>query len=298
MRRSTWVRGEQPVATFVVPISAAATVGASMLDEPFTGDECLALIAKAEMGLAPDRPSHEADRAAVIGKDQAVVAAVLAQGRGGTRHRKLRRQLIEYAIPVLWFLLSTGEITVRFARMNDTFGAPPDVQELTQMGIKDQEELVLDMVSAGMKVFEKSVFDDKGWDPDKGAALTTYFVNACIRQLTPLFRHWRRLHRRDESYGIEPAAGSKTEAVGIAVGDSCYSDRTEHVLEAIDRADIQQVLLYVAQGYSRPEAARMSGLTPRAVREYFDRHRTRLWQAGQAPVIDSDDKPEGGQARG
>ena len=145
-------------------------------------------------GAARRRPAGELDaverermRAERRRFDQLLVEAVLEEGIGGPRHRALEDQLIRYAVRVLRHLLANGQLVSKATRL----GRPPvPADAWLDFTDDDRQEFAQDMVATALPGFTRAVFEQRRWTPDRGASLTTYFVNACILQFARLQARW------------------------------------------------------------------------------------------------------------
>ena len=246
------------------------------------------LVAKTEAALAPGVPLSR-EPAAQLHADRRLVTAIVAEGLKGRLHRETELALFEYALPVLKYLIMTGEIASRCRRL----GRPVDsyLATLYELTEDERESLAIDMIADAIPVFNRRVFEDRHWSPNGGATLTTYFVNACIGQFSSLYRRWCRLHRRDVPFGLEPEVNGAS-AFGNPEVQALVSDEVAHVLKEIPDDRLKQVLVLRAMGYSHAMASELAGLTSKAAEGRLTRLRQRIKEK-ERPVSKKDVPGEG-----
>src|SRR5262249_54054492 len=149
------------------------------------------------------------------------------EGLDGPRHRKLLRELIGYAVPVLRQLLRDGRI---FAKCRRLHRPAPDSDAWLDFTEAEREEFARDMVADGMPVFNRAVFEQRRWSPARGASLRTYLVNACVLQFPALYRRWL-----DQRRAIRPAGLDVIDPNGDPMPDPAAAvivrDEVSRVLE-------------------------------------------------------------------
>lgn len=236
------------------------------------------LVDKAEAVLAATDPVGEADAAERRRGDQLLVEAILKEGLGGKRHYQLEDALIRYAVPVLKHLMQTGEIVPKCAELERPIG---DADGLRELSAHDRDELVRDVIAEAMLGFAKAVFEERRWSPDGGASLKTYFVNACLRQFSTLYRKWWSNYRRIRPEGLEIDLSARASADPASVVSA--TDEVVRLLRKTDDRQTQEVLLRRGLGDSAQNAASKAGLSSKAAEGRVARLREKLRKGTQPP---------------
>lgn len=261
-------------------------------DEALGGPENLIEAAETETGSdSPDPVPGPADleqqRAQQRRADHLMVEAVIEQGLGGARHQFLEEQLIRYAVPVLRYLLASGKIVSKATQLR----RPPALKEAwLDFAEDDHSEFANEMVASALPGFTRAVFKDRRWNPNKGASLKTYFVNACILQFARLQHQWLEQRQAVRPAGLEFAPDGFPSAPDPA-GTVIAQDEAARILSAISDEALLEVLVLRAAGWTAAEAAREAGLTVKAAEARLARLRRRLRADGQ----DHEHPPAGSQ---
>ncbi|MEV5754957.1 hypothetical protein AB0L00_44790 [Actinoallomurus sp. NPDC052308] len=254
--------------------------------------EAATLIDQAEAELAPDVPPDECDLESRLAVDQLLVEAVLEQGLNGSRHQRLNAELIRYAVPVLRYLLRTGQIVAKCVKLRRWYG---DADALPELSDADHDDLAQQMVADALPVFTTAVFVERRWSPARGASLKTYFVNACALQFPTLYRRWLRDRSTVRPIGlvIDPdrPGGAVDPAVQVAM-----ADEVERLLGEIKDQQVREVLVLRAAGFSASQAAEAVGLTPKAAEGRTARVRKQISRRSERPpAADDDERRERGR---
>jgi hypothetical protein len=249
--------------------------------------------AESALGLAlgTDAGEREQLRAARLHADSLMVEAVLEQGLGGTRHRALEDALITYAVPVLQYLLSNGKLVSKATRL----GAPPAPADAwLDFTEDDRKEFAQEMVATALPGFTRAVFEKRRWTPDRGAALKTYFVNACILQFARLQGQWLAHRKAIRPVGLEidPDAFAPAPDPAVTVA---LQDEVDRVLSRITDNQLRQVIVLRGAGWSAEDAAQQAGLTPKAAEGRLARLRKNLKDERAATEPHATRQPEGGR---
>ncbi|MGH3381805.1 MAG: hypothetical protein ACRDP6_44470 [Actinoallomurus sp.] len=217
--------------------------------------------------------------------------AIVAEGLKGRLHRETELALFEYALPVLKYLIMTGEIASRCWRL----GRPVDSHRATifELTEDERESLAIDMIADAIPIFNRRVFEDRHWSSSGGATLTTYFVNACIGQFPSLYRTWCRLHRRDLPIGLELNANYASEFDEPELR-AIIDDEVTRTLEDIPDDKLKQVIVLRAMGYPHTAASELAGLTPKAAEGKLTRLRRHI--RGEERSVSRKDVPGEGEA--
>jgi hypothetical protein len=258
--------------------------------------EAVDLVQTAEAALAPGKVGQSpADAARRLQADLLMVEAVLEEGLGGPRHRKLQEELIRYGVPVLRQLLFDGRIISKCKQLGRPLN---DTQAWLEFTEADRDELARDMVADGEPVFTMAVFRTRTWSADwhdgQAASLKTYFVNACVLQFPALYGKWLR-QRRVSPAGLQVDAGGP-ETVRDISGTVDLNDEVRRLLRSIPDPKVREVLALRAIGYTAAEAARRVGLTEKAAEGRLARMRKALRKKPELGPVTGDGTPamEGG----
>ncbi len=232
------------------------------------------LTREAEQALAPGEPDPGQDDAAGrLRADQLVVEAILEEGIGGARQQVLEEELIRYAVPVLQVLLADGRLISKATRLGRPPGSPGAWLDFTEA---DREEFALDMVADALPVFRRAVFEDRHWSPEYRASLTTYFVNACIRQFARLHARWLKGRQAVKPVGLKFAPDADGPNSPDPANTVVQWDEAGSLLAKMTDAKLLEAVILRAAGYTAADAAREVGLTPKAAERRLARFRESL----------------------
>ncbi len=123
----------------------------------------------------------QADEADLDGlaADRELLRIANAEDFAGEFSEKLTRELVRYALALMVRLIDSGAIFERLRQLLNASGQkfylPP-----RQLTGEEINMLTFDSVQSGLAIFLRNERSGKGWVPDRGASLTTYFVNCCI----------------------------------------------------------------------------------------------------------------------
>lgn len=231
------------------------------------------IAASAEATLTPGATADsEHQRAERLRADQLMVEAILEEGTGGPRHRYLEDELIVYAVPVLRNLLADGRLVSKATKLL----RPPSPADAWVYFTEDERaEFVQEMVATGLPQFNKTVFEDRRWSPQRGASLRTYFVNACILNFARLQAQWLDDRKAVRPVGLEfdpDSFRSAPDPAAVVI----IQDEVNRLLHGIRDKQVQEVLVLRAAGYTAEEAAREAGLSTKAAEGRLGRIRKEI----------------------
>jgi DNA-directed RNA polymerase specialized sigma24 family protein len=230
-------------------------------------------------------PAHDAGVDAAEGRPglesrlatDARLVALLARHRfSGPLYEEFESNLYRYGLPILVAWLKTGEIFKQCRLRDLRLGAPP--RPFTP---EDRLDLANSTIAAALPVFRRKSLIEGGWDPAKGAALTTYFVNGLPVHFSNVYRAWSRQVRKEMLWQnrMEPESSLADipDATGTTDPQALYVIR-ESVREGLDRLDTttRSVLMMLNEGYQYTEIGEIHGISPRAVEGIIYRHRKRI----------------------
>ena len=182
--------------------------------------------------------------------------------------------LARYALSVLGGWLRTGHIFTLARR------ADPYETELFEFAdSKDaRTELAVMTIANAMPAFRERALVDGGWDPEKGASLTTYFMGAVVFAFPNQLRARRRLNERwawqngrhtGELINLDRAA--ITDTADLAVGKARVIDHLNNL-----KPRERRIVATTLDGYSQEEMTELFGEeSVRAIEGVLYRWRTR-----------------------
>lgn len=232
-----------------------------------------------------------------LAADAAIVRFLRDEGFAGARTERVRLELMAGAYQVVYGWVRSGKIFAVCARKgirarrNDGDTAPWDDQ--------DCEDLAVDAVLKGWELFAERGLRRGQWDPSRGASLATYFVGACLLQFNAVYNAWWRTRVmccaiEAETINAEVEAGRARLIAQRSHPDPAdlvaLSDEAERELDRLPER-LQPIVVRMAAGLSRAEAARELGMTEKAVERAFHRHR-RAVANDPDRVVRADDKEQ------
>jgi len=137
---------------------------------------------------------------------------------------------------------------------------------------QDRQDLAIETAVEGSALFRKVALIEGRWSPSGGAALTTYYIGACIHTYPGVFRRWYRHHLAwQRVHGVDVLPEQEVDGPGesiplkIVLGD---------VMKSLDEP-MYIAMCMVADGYPQIAIARSLGCTPRAVETLLRKGRRR-----------------------
>lgn len=195
-------------------------------------------------------------------------------GFTGPVYDAFAHELVQYGYHVVTGLVSSGKMFRLCAEQGFRLGGAPHAWTRD-----DRVELALETTAAALQMFRKRAIAGDGWSPEGGAALTTYFVKACIRVFPGVYRMWRREWDR-WNRTVEPGADpSDVHVHGQQGGPDpadvvSTRDALERGLRDLSR-DTARIVTLDSMGFSHREIGEQTQRTPRAVEGVLRRHRLR-----------------------
>ncbi len=198
--------------------------------------------------------------------DPGVWERLSAEDFAGSTWNDVATVLVSYAVPVLRGMVRSGAI---FAACR-AVGRPLPATSLP--GDVDQEDLVTETAVLALRDFQKRALEGRGWAPEGGASMTTYFVSGCVLALPGVYRSWRRAHDRCP---VPIPPDDVIESVTDPWSDVMSGIALDQELERLDRRTRAVVELRM-DGYSYSEIAAHLRTSPRAVEGLLYRARRTL----------------------
>lgn len=252
-------------------------------------DEYVALLEDSIGGKDDDgsRPPALTQNLARRAADCRLVAHLAQHEFAGPAQDKLDAALAAYGYPVMMAWTRTGEIFKKVAEKGRPLAIPGGGPGWSH---DDRAELSAETVAHALVFFRTQILQAGRWDPGGGATIKTYFTGACVHQFPNVYRRWDRERRRwqdnvlmrlddpDDPAGLRQIPGHDDPA-DTAVA-SLQRDQILADLAARDPL-LRRAILLRHDGYSGIEAAKLLGLTPRALEGRWYRFARDLRQRDQ-----------------
>ncbi|MCF6470730.1 sigma-70 family RNA polymerase sigma factor [Nonomuraea sp. MG754425] len=285
------------------------------ISEQETSDLIAAAIIEAEHELAPPELQESAEaRRSRLEEDHRIMMLLqqdLAQGRVD-RFDKMCGRLLGSSLPILigWFraekiFAKVNEMRARTNKGRAKRGLPPipplerarsDWRRWSQ---DDVDQLAFEVAEEGIERFRHTVRHGD-WNPEGGAALTTYFIGGCLIAFEKVYRRWCKakvldrvaLHAGltddlDNLPSLRPARVRSPEDQVVLV------DQARRMVSKIKDPQLREVLWFRSQGYNQAEAAERCGLSEKAAEGRLGRARKNLGKENPAPKAQVD--PDGAE---
>lgn len=219
--------------------------------------------------------------------DQTLVAEMAEQAFQGPKYDRFADELAAYGMGVMRGWLHSG---YAFA-ISTSRGYPLRTEErdlhLFATDATARTDLAVATVAKALPSFRERALLGGGWQPARGASVTTYFMGACAYSFPNEFRRQqaqRRRWERDSEIGYLASCRTDSQAIdtsALAVGDLRVREEL-HRLPPRTAA----VLALTLDGYSQQEIAELTdGSSTRAVEGVLHRWRKdareRLDQEGE-----------------
>lgn len=212
--------------------------------------------------------------------DGRLVALLEQDGFTGPRYDLFVEELVRYGISVLRGWLHSGYIFDLVAQRG--FNLNPHELDLEDLATDSdlREELATMTIARALPRFRQQALVDKGWTPEGGASITTYFMGACAYDFPNEFRRHRAsearqhhaLRREKELYSPPVSTLSVAQEV---LGNLSVLDE----LGEITDPRVQAIVALTLDGYSQDEIRELvDAPTVRAVEGSLYRWRTKAKQ--------------------
>lgn len=204
--------------------------------------------------------------------DGRLVALLEQDGFTGPRYDLFVEELVRYGISVLRGWMHSGYIFDLVAQRG--FNLNPHELDLGDLATDSdlREELATMTIARALPRFRQQALVDKGWTPEGGASITTYFMGACAYDFPNEFRRHRALRREKELYSPPVSTLSVAQEV---LGNLSVLDE----LGEITDPRVQAIVALTLDGYSQDEIRELvDATTVRAVEGSLYRWRTKAKQ--------------------
>ncbi|MET7988477.1 hypothetical protein [Streptomyces sp. NPDC005281] len=232
--------------------------------------------------LADATAAETSQRAA---DDAALFQALEAAQFDGPVWSLFARALTEYAYPIVTNWLYTGEIFSLCADRGRPIRASRTLQdgETLRTDPDEREELLCEVIARALHVYRRNALAGKGWRPDGGAALKTYFVGGVLREFAGVYDRWALERARRppcDPDGIEAlhnvAGHPGEEPENKAIGH----DAVRRVLAEVKDETTRTALFLKWRGYTTKEIGEHLDLSAAAVAMRMSRLRKSPPQQG------------------
>lgn len=236
-----------------------------------------------EIWLQNEHLSEE-ERINRLAGDAELVAELRRAGFRGREWDFLAGVLARYGIAVIGGWMRRGVIGEKLAEKR--VQAPT----LPQHALNDsliRDEIAVMTVGDALRVFQTDILPNNKWQPNRGAALTSYFIGQCLFRYGNAVQQWQRDNRPDVNgtgYAISTDPHSLDEVVSSQRDRASAADieddlvRDETARQAVSNASnprAARALALEVLGYSDREIAEDLGITPKAVSSLLERERAR-----------------------
>lgn len=192
-------------------------------------------------------------------------------GFSGPAQEGLEAELAAYAYPVMMAWTRSGEIIKKAAEK----GRPLSVGDHGPGWSRDdRSELSAETIARALVFFRTQVLQAGRWDPGRGATIKTYFIGACLFQFPNVYRRWDRERRHWHDNVImtlddpdDPARLSQIPGDDDPADTALAAMQRDQILAELSNRDpiLHRAFQLRREGYTDTEAAKLTGLTARAL---------------------------------
>lgn len=204
-------------------------------------------------------------------------------GFAGAEYEEFRTELTRYGLDVMIGWLRTGKI---FPKMREAgYGLPG--APTGSLDRDAQDELAYETVATALDHFHHRVLLRGGWDPRRGARLTTFFIGQCKIRFANIYRTWLDKEVRTalpvapEHYELlhanhAPVLAESPEWRAVARG---YIRRG---MRAVNDPRLHRAMELIAADNTQAEIAEDLDITEKAVERMLANNRDRIRKLGIA----------------
>lgn len=139
-----------------------------------------------------EQEQRVAARLARLQADQELVERLRRDGFAGKEYEVFKTTLVGYGYSVMQAWIGNGQIFQLVQELGRPVTCSDELKQHLRDDVDDQRDLAADTVARTLEPFLDRALRHGGWDPAKGANLTTYFVGALKREFPNAFRPWAR----------------------------------------------------------------------------------------------------------
>jgi len=212
----------------------------------------------------------------VASEDAVLFARLAADGFAGPAYDYVCDRLARYGYQVLRAWIRSGDIFARCAEKKIK-GLPPSAG-WDEWADDEIDDLVQDTVVNALSKFRRDALAGRGWRPDGGANLTSYFTVTCLAAFSAVYKRHRNARRR-HAESVAAARRSRPVQVPDVAEEVTEQAAADERLSAIADPVLQSVVRLAAEGYSHREISILlaDGTTARAVEGMLYRYRKQTW---------------------
>lgn len=206
-----------------------------------------------------------------LAMDVEVVSELAAAGYRGPEWDFFAWVLAEYGIGVFTGWMRRGVVYEQLARRGVRASRVP------QSVFDDpnhRDFIAVTTVGDALRVFQNDVLPNEKWDPDRGAALSTYFIGQCMFRFGNAVQSWQRETSREHEFPVadDLLHYAVDGPVVSRVEDDVIRDLTARaILEGASSARAARAMSMAALGYKPAQIAEDLGTTAKAVSSLLDR---------------------------
>lgn len=180
--------------------------------------------------------------------------------------------------------LRTGELAQASAAMRRPIEWQFDDQRLLRESEELRDELAAEVLLRADPIFFENV---QNWNPDKGAALPTYFIGACKQAFKGAYLAWANARERRWFTSYQAAAAPWLDPnYSRSFTDQIEINETIAEVFKLAQPNQRAVLGLLYQGYSQADAAKALGLTPKTVeRRMYQLRKKVLLAIGAGKIV-------------
>lgn len=204
--------------------------------------------------------------------DAVLFKQLAADGFAGSAYDRVMDCLIRYGYQFLLARVRRGDIFALCAEKK--IKGLPRSASWDRWTDDDIDDLIQDTVVDAVTKFRRDALAGRGWRPDGGARLTSYFAGTCLFAFSTAYKHHRAARDRNAQVMDAAQRSQPTEVPDIA-GTVVDQAAAEGLLSAILDPRLRFAVQLSADGYSHAEISNLlaDGTTPRAVEAMFYRYR-------------------------
>jgi DNA-directed RNA polymerase specialized sigma24 family protein len=194
-----------------------------------------------------------------IAADVELIDRLMWRGYAGREWERFRTELESYGIVVLERWIRSGRIFIECA-VKGRGGLYSNLR----LQEEDAIELAGETIANALIYFRERVLIPRRWSPTGGAAITTFFIGACIFQFPNVYKRWLGEAVEEQ---LHPTADDPSVLMEDR-GQYAMPDRRIHLVESLETVPdngVRELLVLEAEGFTHEEIASEVGSTTKAV---------------------------------
>lgn len=182
--------------------------------------------------------------------------------------------LAVYGLRVIGAWVGSGEIFVALARRRIRH-EPTTLPDHYPKG-DDAGEIANETVARGLAKL-REILGEKGWAPDGGARLRTFFITQCLFQFPNVYRRWRRENRPIELFWDDDMTNVvDSTGEGDPAGTVIARRQAVYLLRDVPTDQLRYAFQMRIEGFSVAEIAATLGVLPKTLENAIGRYRRKL----------------------